>query len=68
MSIGLSSSKIDHPDVDCTTVYGVSGTEAPWWDNIETTRLGWRMAHLAPGQSLSARVICTFDARIPFDR
>ncbi len=33
---------LEHPDVDCTTVYGVSGTDATWWDNSVATALGYR--------------------------
>jgi uronate dehydrogenase len=33
---------LEHPDIDCTIVYGVSGTDAAWWDNSVATALGYR--------------------------
>ena len=33
---------LEHPDIDCTTVYGVSGTDATWWDNSVAAALGYR--------------------------
>jgi uronate dehydrogenase len=31
-----------HPDIDCTTVYGVSKGGGEWWDNSVAERLGYR--------------------------
>jgi uronate dehydrogenase len=33
---------LEHPDIDCTAVYGVSATDATWWDNSVATALGYR--------------------------
>ena len=33
---------LEHPDIDCTTVYGASATDAAWWDNSVATALGYR--------------------------
>ncbi|MGO1077104.1 NAD-dependent epimerase/dehydratase family protein [Inquilinus sp. CA228] len=33
---------LEHPEIDCTTVYGVSATDAAWWDNSVATALGYR--------------------------
>ncbi|WP_081688740.1 NAD-dependent epimerase/dehydratase family protein [Inquilinus limosus] len=33
---------LEHPGIDCTTVYGVSATDAAWWDNSVATALGYR--------------------------
>ncbi len=33
---------LEHPDIDCTTVYGVSATDAAWWDNSVAAALGYR--------------------------
>lgn len=33
---------LEHPDIDCTTVYGVSGTDFGWWDNSTAEDLGYR--------------------------
>jgi uronate dehydrogenase len=33
---------LEHPDIDCTTVYGVSATDATWWDNSVAAALGYR--------------------------
>lgn len=35
---------LEHPDIDCTTVYGVSQTEYDWWDNSTAAKLGYRPA------------------------
>lgn len=33
---------IEHPDIQCETVYGVSENDAGWWDNSVATALGYR--------------------------
>lgn len=33
---------LEHPDIDCTTVYGASANDAAWWDNSVATVLGYR--------------------------
>jgi len=33
---------LTHPDVDATTVFGVSAGGGTWWDNSSATRLGYR--------------------------
>jgi uronate dehydrogenase len=33
---------LTHPDIDCTTVYGVSAGGGQWWDNSVAERLGYR--------------------------
>lgn len=33
---------LTHPDIDCTTVYGVSAGGGEWWDNSAATALGYR--------------------------
>ncbi|TSD89936.1 NAD(P)-dependent oxidoreductase [Mycobacterium sp. KBS0706] len=33
---------LEHPGIDCTTVYGMSATDAAWWDNSVATALGYR--------------------------
>lgn len=33
---------LEHPEIDCTTVYGASATDAAWWDNSVATALGYR--------------------------
>ncbi len=38
---------LEHPDITCTTVYGVSHVPAGWWDNSTATALGYRPADSA---------------------
>ena len=33
---------LEHPDVRCETVYGVSGNDRSWYDNANAVRLGYR--------------------------
>jgi len=33
---------LEHPDIDCTAVYGASANDAAWWDNSVATALGYR--------------------------
>ncbi|MFE0758393.1 NAD-dependent epimerase/dehydratase family protein [Inquilinus sp. NPDC058860] len=33
---------LEHPDIDCTTVYGASANDAAWWDNSVAIALGYR--------------------------
>jgi uronate dehydrogenase len=33
---------LEHPDVQCETVYGMSDNEAAWWDNSNAYRLGYK--------------------------
>lgn len=33
---------LTHPDVDATTVFGVSGGGGSWWDNAAAAKLGYR--------------------------
>lgn len=33
---------LTHPDIDCTTVYGVSAGGGEWWDNSVAEALGYR--------------------------
>ncbi|EPX83601.1 NAD-dependent epimerase/dehydratase family protein [Salipiger mucosus] len=32
---------LEHPDITCTTVFGVSRVPSGWWDNSAATRLGY---------------------------
>lgn len=42
---------LEHPDIDCTTVYGVSRGANDWWDNSAAARLGYRPLDCAEGFS-----------------
>lgn len=46
---------LTHPDIDCTTVYGVSAGGGEWWDNSAATVLGYRpldrIADFAPPEA-----------------
>ena len=33
---------LDHPDIECTTVFGASESDVGWWDNSVATALGYR--------------------------
>ena len=33
---------LEHPDVRCETVYGISANDRAWYDNANATRLGYR--------------------------
>jgi uronate dehydrogenase len=33
---------LEHPNVDCTTVYGVSMVDGAWWDNATAAALGYQ--------------------------
>lgn len=33
---------LTHPDIDATTVFGVSGGGGTWWDNSSATKLGYK--------------------------
>jgi uronate dehydrogenase len=33
---------LEHPDIECTTVFGASESDAGWWDNSVATALGYR--------------------------
>ncbi|AQZ49948.1 NAD-dependent epimerase/dehydratase family protein [Martelella mediterranea] len=32
---------LEHPDIDCTTVFGVSKSDQTWWDNSNAQALGY---------------------------
>lgn len=38
----LTTIGLIHPDIGCTTVYGVSAGGGAWWDNTEAERLGFK--------------------------
>lgn len=38
---------LEHPDITCTTVFGVSRVPSGWWDNRTATELGYRPADTA---------------------
>jgi uronate dehydrogenase len=40
---------LEHPDIDCTTVYGVSRGANDWWDNSVAVGLGYRPVDSADG-------------------
>lgn len=38
---------LEHPDITCTTVFGVSRVPSNWWNNSTATELGYRPADTA---------------------
>ena len=40
---------LEHPDIDCTTVYGVSRGANDWWDNSVAAGLGYKPMDSADG-------------------